>query len=82
MGQQRVDAVGLRVDGVHCQLLPEGLLFSAVGEPVVDANLGDQIRAQALSFGGGHASLETLGSAGNRPARWDVSGGAMLARHF
>lgn len=80
--QQRVDAVGLRVDGVHGQLLPEGLLFSAVGKPVVDAHLCDQIRAQALSFGGGHASLETLGSAGHRQARWEVSGRAMIEPHF
>lgn len=68
MRQQRVDAVGLRIDGVHGQLLPEGFLFSAVGEPVVDAYLRDQIRAQALSFGGGHTSLETLRSAGNSQA--------------
>lgn len=64
VGQQGVDAVGLRVDGVHGQLLPEGLLLPPVGEPVVDAHLGDQIGAQALSFGGRHASLETLGSVG------------------
>lgn len=82
MGQQRVDAVGLRVDGVHGQLLPEGFLFSAVGEPVVDAYLCDQIRAQALSFGGGHASLETLSSAGNKQASWEVSGSVMIERHF
>lgn len=82
VGQQRVDAVGLRVDGVHGQLLPEGFLFSAVGEPVVDAYLRDQIRAQALSLGGGHASLETLGSAANRRASWEVSGSVAIERHF
>lgn len=82
MRQQRVDAVGLRVDGVHGQLLSEGFLFSPVGEPVVDANLCDQIRAQALSFGGGHASLETLGPAGNRQARWDVSGSVRMEPPF
>lgn len=64
--QQRVDAVGLRVDGVHGQLLPEGFLFSPIGEPVVDANLCDQIGAEALSLGGWHASLETFGSVGNK----------------
>lgn len=62
MRQQGVDAVGLRVDGVHGQLLPEGFFFSPVGKPVVDAYLCDQVGAQALSLGGGHASLETLGS--------------------
>lgn len=82
MRQQRVDAVGLRVDGVHGQLLPEGFLFSAVGEPVIDADLCDQIRAQALSFGGGHASLETLGSAGNKQARWEISGSVRIEGHF
>lgn len=78
--QQRVDAVGLRVDGVHGQLLPEGFLFSPVGEPVVDAHLRDQIGAEALSLGGWHASLETFGSAGNRQARWVVSGGVIIGR--
>ena len=62
--QQRVDAVGLWSDGVHGQLLPESFLFAPVGEPVVDSHFGDQIRAEALSFGGGDASLETLSSAG------------------
>lgn len=61
--------MGLRRDGVHGQLLPEGLLFAPVGKPVIDSHFGDQIRAEALSFGGGDASLNTLGSVGNRCAR-------------
>lgn len=62
--QQGVDAVGLCGDGIHGQLLPEGFFFPPVGKPVVDAHLSDQIGAEALSFGGGHASLKTLSSAG------------------
>lgn len=52
--------------GVHGQLLPEGFLFASVGKPVVDSHFCDQVRAEALSFGRGYASLETLGSAGNK----------------
>lgn len=58
--------MGLSSDGVHGQLLPEGFLFSPVGKPVVDSHFSDQIRAEALSFGGGDASLKTLGSAGKQ----------------
>lgn len=61
--QQRVDAVRLSCNGIHGQLLPEGFLFPPVGKPVIDSHLGDEIRAEALSFGGGDASLKTLGSA-------------------
>lgn len=63
VGQQSVHAVGRYGDGVHGQLLPEGFLFAPVGEPVVDSHFSDQIRAEALSFGGGDASLKTFGSA-------------------
>ncbi len=66
VGQQRVDVVGRHSDGIHGQLLPEGFLFTPVGKPVIDSHFGDQIRAEALSFGGGDASLKTLGSVGNR----------------
>ena len=69
MRQQRVDAVGRRSDGVHGQLLPESFLLAAVGEPIVDPHLRDQIGAEALCFGGGDAPLETLRSAGNKRAR-------------
>lgn len=58
--------MGLSSDGVHGQLLPEGLLFSPVGKPVIDSDFSDQIRAEALSFGGGDTSLKTLGSAGTQ----------------
>lgn len=64
--EQRVDAMGGCADGVHGQLLPEGFLFTPVGKPVVDSHFRYQIRAEALSFGGGDASLKTLRSAGNR----------------
>lgn len=57
-------------DGVHGQLLPEGLLLTPVGKPVVDSHLRDQIGAEALRFGGRHTSLKTLSSAGNRCSRW------------
>lgn len=63
MRQQWVDAVGLCSDGVHGQLLPEGFLFPPVSKPVVDSHFSDQIRAEALSFGGRHTSLKTLGPA-------------------
>lgn len=65
MRQQRVDAVGRRGDSVHGQLLPEGFLFTPVGEPVVDSNFRHQVRSETLSFGGGDASLKALGSEGN-----------------
>lgn len=61
--------MGRYSDGVHGQLLPEGFLFTPVGEPVIDPHLGDQIRAEALSFGRGDASLKTLGSAGKTNVR-------------
>lgn len=68
VGQQRVHDVGVGRygDGIHCQLLPEGFLLTPVGKPVIYPHFSDQIRAEALSFGGGDASLKTLGSAGNR----------------
>lgn len=65
MREQRVDAVARSSDCIHGQLLPEGFLFTPVGEPVVDSHFRDQIRAEALSFGGGDTSLKTLSSVGN-----------------
>lgn len=59
--QQRRDAVRLPGDGVHGQLLPEGLFFPPVGEPVVHPHLRHQVGAEALSFGRGDAPLQTLG---------------------
>ena len=61
MGEKGVQAVRLvGAIGVHGQLLPEGLFFPAVGKPVVDTDLSDQVGAQAVGFGGGDASLQTF----------------------
>lgn len=61
MGQQGVQAVRLvGAVSVHGQLLPEGLLLPAVCKPVVDADLRDQVGAQAVGLGGGHTSLQAL----------------------
>lgn len=57
-GVQAVRLVG--AVGVHGQLLPERLLLPAVRKPVVDADLSDQVGAQAVGFGRGDASLQTL----------------------
>lgn len=70
--QQRVDAVGRCTVGVHGQLLSEGFLFTPVCKPVVDSHLCNQVRAEALSFGGGHASLETFRSAGNTLRKLEI----------
>lgn len=70
--QQRRDAVRLPGDGVHGQLLPEGLLFPPVGEPVVDPYLRHQVGAEALSFGRGDASLQTLGPAWKEKVAVDI----------
>lgn len=67
--QQRVDAVRLPGDGVHGQLLPEGFLFPPVCKPVIDSHLRHQVGAEALSLGGGDASLQTLGPDGQRLER-------------
>lgn len=50
---------------VQRQFVSEGLLFAAVGEPVVDPDLGDQVGAQTGQLGGRHPPLETLG-----PTTW------------
>ena len=71
MGEQGVQAVRLAgAVGVHGQLLPERLLLSAVCEPVVDADLSDQVGAQAMGFGGGDASLQTFCPENRREGRW------------
>lgn len=57
-------------DGVHGQLLPEGFLFPPVCEPVIDSHLCHQVGAEALSFGGGDASLQTLSPDGRRLGKW------------
>lgn len=46
-----------RVEG---QLVTEGLLLAAVGEPVVHSDFGDQVGAQTSKLGGRHPPLETL----------------------
>lgn len=51
---------------VQSQFVTEGLLFAAVGEPVVHPDLGDQVGAQTRKLGGGHPPLETLRSEGGR----------------
>lgn len=61
VGEQGVQAVRLvGAVGVHGQLLPERFFFPTVCKPVVDADLSDQVGAQAVGFGGGHASLQTF----------------------
>lgn len=79
--QQRVDSVGWRSNGVHGQLLPEGFFLAPVGKPVVDPHFCDQIGAKALRFGGGDASLKTLGPAGEN-RRWSHSILTLLGKYF
>lgn len=70
MGEQGVQAMRLAgAVGVHGQLLPERLLLPAVCEPVVDADLSDQVGAQAVGFGGGDASLQTFCPENRREGR-------------
>ena len=71
VGEQRVQAVRLAgAVGVHGQLLPECLLLPAVREPVVDADLSDQVGAQAVGLGGGDTSLQTFRPENRREGRW------------
>lgn len=61
MGEQGVQIVRLvGAVGIHGQLLPECLLLPAVCKPVVDTDLSDQVGAQAVGFGRGDTSLQTL----------------------
>lgn len=81
VGEQGVQAVRLvGAVGIHGQLLPERFLFPAVGKPVVDANLGDQVGAQAVGFGGGDASLQTFrpenGEGGDGERGWPGEAGS------
>ncbi len=45
---------------VQSQFMTESLLFAAVGEPVVHADLSDQVGPQASELGGRDAPLDTL----------------------
>lgn len=63
---------GGRLVGKRCvesQFVTEGLLFAAVGEPVVHADLGYQVGAQAGKLGGRHPPLMTLCPEGGRAQR-------------
>lgn len=51
---------------VESQFVTEGLLFAAVGEPVVHSDLGYQVGSQASKLGGRYPPLETLRPKGGR----------------
>ncbi len=60
---------GGRLVGKRCvesQFVTEGLLFAAVGEPVVHPDLSNQVGAQASKLGGRHTPLDTLCPEGGR----------------
>lgn len=52
--------------------MAEGLLFAAVGKPIVHPDLCDQIRAQTSKLGGGHSPLETLCPGGGRAEGYEI----------
>ena len=51
---------------VESQFVSEGLLFAAVGEPVVHPDLSDQVGAEAGELRGRHPPLDTLRPEGGR----------------
>ena len=45
---------------VHGQLVPKGFLLAAIGKPVVDTHLCDEVGAQPLGLRWRHPSLDAL----------------------